>query len=104
MWQLAAQKDQRCVEPILQILKNAPANYFEAQYGPEHGISALGAVGSRVAVSGLIELLNSDLSRFTAYDRKGWQRLIAAQLIFATGESFGTDAAAWKKWYEKSMK
>jgi hypothetical protein len=42
-----------------------------------------------------------DLTRLSkSYDREGYRRIIAAHLIEITGESFGTDSAAWRKWSE----
>ena len=65
-------------------------------------MEAIANTGSEEAVAELISLLPVDLSRFGSYiDREGFRRIVAAHLIELTGESFGTDAAAWQKWYEK---
>ena len=60
---------------------------------------AIANAGTKDAVADLIDLLSVDLTRFSkSYDREGYRRIIAARLIGITGESFGTDTAAWRKW------
>jgi hypothetical protein len=105
VWQLAKYKDPRAIAPVLQILKHAPPDYFAASspdYGVEHAIHAIAAPQTRESTAALIDLLDLDLARFggTMYKRDGLQRLVAIQLIDTTGESFGTDSAAWRKWLD----
>jgi hypothetical protein len=96
-------KDGRCAAAVAAILKTSPDDIFEDRigYGFENAIRVIGSADTPESTSALIDLLDADLSRFTGtiFDHAGCQRLIAAELINSTGESFGTDAAAWRKWF-----
>ena len=70
----------------------------------ELALAAIAVPDSKAAVAELIGLLSVDLSRFgTHLDREGWRRAVAAYLIELTGESFGTDADAWRRWNERRL-
>lgn len=108
LFELARLRDRRAVAPIARILHKTPAGYFhadselEAGMAVQHALEAIANAESREAVSTLIGLLPVDLSRFGTYiDRDGFRRIIAAHLIELTGESFGSDADAWRKWNEE---
>jgi hypothetical protein len=127
MYELARLADPRAVAPVATKLRDAPADYF--QFDPEresrsesgkattafdpdslaagmavqHAIEAIAATESKEAVAELIRLLNVDLGRFGGYiHREGFRRIIAEHLIELTGESFGVDADAWRKWHERN--
>ena len=63
----------------------------------DHAVIA--AADTKEAATTLIALFDDDLTRFSkTYDRGAYHRIIAAHLIDMAGESFGTDATAWRKW------
>ena len=125
LFELARLKDSRAVAPIARILREAPADYFQfdsesetqsesgktavptepdslaAGVAIEHALDAIADTESKEAVSELIGLLTVDLGRFGGYIHgEGFRRIIAEHLIELTGESFGVDAKAWRKWNE----
>ena len=106
--ELSRLHDPRTLGPVIRILRESPADYFGTGSKLIQGIAvknsleAIAKSESPQAVNELIELFAVDLSRFETYiDREGYRRLIAAHLIELTGESFGTDAAAWQAWLRK---
>jgi hypothetical protein len=104
MWRLMQTTDPRIVAPAFRVLRNGPADYFHADdnmagYGVTHSIATIAAPGTKESISDLIDLLDVDLTPFSkSYDREGYRRIVAAHLIELTGESFGTDSAAWRRW------
>lgn len=111
VFELAALGDPRCVAPLARHLREAPVDFF----GADNTVSATAAVvntldaiahtGTSEAIQALIELLDVDLARFGGYtDRAEMQRIVAAHLIELTGESFGTDQVAWRRWHEAHPK
>ena len=110
LWELTQHSDPRVIAPVFKVLHDAPKDFFLADdlpsgLGVEHGLSAIAAADNKDAAAALIELFDVDLSRFsTLCDREGYRRLIAAHLIDMTGESFGTDAVAWKKWNSSRLR
>jgi hypothetical protein len=108
LFELARLRDRRCVAPVARILREAAKDYFRdtegllPAIGIEHGLEVIAGAGSKEAVSELIGLLSVDLGRFGGYiDREGYRRIIAAHLIELTGESFGLDADAWRRWWNQ---
>jgi HEAT repeat protein len=103
--ELAQFGDPRAVGPVARNLREAPAGYFHtderlvAGVGVENGLEAIANARTKEALDELIELLAVDLSRFGTYiDGDGFRRIVAGHLINLTGESFGVDAEAWRKW------
>jgi hypothetical protein len=99
--ELARIGDARVLAPLVRVLRDAPADYLGGKsWAVRCALEAIAHVKSSDAIRELIELLPVDLSRFgTDYDRNGFQRIVAAQLIELTGESFGTDVDAWREWF-----
>jgi|GEM_PF-1440088 len=107
LYELARLGDPRAVPVVGRILREAPKDYFASDVEPhpssavQNGLNAITRTGTTEAIQVLIELLNVDLSRFGGYDdRLGYQRMVAAHLIELTGESFGVDSGAWRKWQQ----
>lgn len=109
--QLSLMDDPRAALPVLRILRNAPDNFFIgagslnshllANSGVENALEIISHSSDPQAIAELIRLLEADLSRFGTYSKGDELRsLVAATLIEMTGESFGVDAAAWRKWSE----
>jgi hypothetical protein len=118
LFELARLADPRAVATVARVLRDSPKNYFSVDPQPqhhnttaiEHGLDAIAHTGTAEARRELIGLLGVDLARFGSYvdragfqigsyvDRAGFQRIVAAHLIELTGESFGVDADAWRKW------
>ncbi len=104
-FELARLADVRVASPLAQVLRECPEDYFvgntdvNASAGIMHALEAIAATHSRNAVRELIDLLETDLGRLGGYiDRQGYQRIVAAHLIEITGESFGIEQTAWRKW------
>ncbi len=113
--QLAKRKDPRAIAPVYKIFREGAADYFHrdqedswTKYRICTAIKAIACADAPEAVPNLIDLLGDDLTRFTKriegekhyFDRASYQRVIAAHLIEMTGESFGTDRDAWRRWYD----
>lgn len=105
VYELAGTGDPRVVAPVAKILREGPADFFGTDDGStgaaamNNSLDAIAHTGTAEAIAALIELLDVDLDRFGTYhDQAGLQRIVAAHLIELTGESFGTDAAAWRRW------
>lgn len=95
---LAELKDRRAVPALLEVMRSD-------SFSPNcsGAIEALGKIGGREAVEGLVRGLELDfwhLQRFKArtdYNPE-IKREIGAALKAATGQDLGTDAASWKRW------
>ncbi len=109
MFELGRLADPRAVPIVARVLRESPQNYFDHGEDSElrttgaiqNGLKAIADTGTPEAIQELIGVLPVDLSRFGSYiNRAGLQGIVAAHLIQLTGESFGVDAEAWRKWQQ----
>lgn len=105
-------KDPRVIKPLLDFLGKVKDGALPQEdnlvtcAALEHSFAAIASVGNEEALRALAGLLRMDFGRAEADYMKndGLHRIIAAELINMTGESFGTDAEAWMKWIESRGK
>ena len=105
-------KDPRIIKPLLDFLATVkdgalPQDDDLATCGAlENAFETIASVGNEEALQALAGQLRMDFGRAEAdyMNNDGLHRLIAAELINLTGESFGTDAEAWLKWIESRSK
>ena len=101
-------KDPRIIKPLLDFLATVkdgalPQEDDLATCGAlENAFAAIASLGNEEALRALAGLLRMDFGRVEDdyMTNDGLHRIIAADLINITGESFGTDAQAWIKWIE----
>ena len=107
-WELERLKDPRALDPLVHALRGAPKGFFKSDstFGSATGITnaldAVAAIGSKQAIDALIGFLNAPFGRAKEdyMNDAGIHRIIAAHLIELTGECFGVDAEAWRKWFQ----
>ncbi|WP_050030186.1 hypothetical protein [Verrucomicrobium sp. BvORR034] len=112
LFALRGTKDPRIIKPLLDFLATVkdgalPQEDDLATCGAlKHSFAAIASVGNEEALRALASLLRMDFGRVenNYMNNDGLHRLIAAELINLTGESFGTDAEAWMKWIESRPK
>lgn len=112
LFALRGTKDPRIIKPLLDFLATVkdgalPQEDDLATCGAlKHSFAAIASVGNEEALRALADLLRMDFGRVedNYMNNDGLHRLIAAELINLTGESFGTDAEAWMKWIESRPK
>lgn len=105
-------KDPRIIKPLLDFLATVKDGALPQEddlatcSALEHSFAAIASVGNDEALRALAGLLRMDFGRVEDdyMNNHGLHRLIAAELIDLTGESFGTDADAWTKWIESRPK
>jgi hypothetical protein len=105
-------KDPRVVKPLLDFLAKVKdgalphENDLLTAHALQNAFAAIASVGNEEAMRALASLLRMDFGRAEAdyMNNDGLHRVIAAELIDITGESFGTDAEAWMKWIESRAK
>ncbi|MFO0906123.1 MAG: hypothetical protein U0939_24155 [Pirellulales bacterium] len=107
MLELRRYADSRAVKSLARLLREAPPDYFrqerldryETSNAIENALEAIAFTGTSEAIHELTRLFEADFSRFGSdLDNADYGRLVAEHLIELTGESFGLDVAAWKKW------
>ena len=90
--------DPRAIPVLLTTAREDPSGTVV-----DNAIEVLGGFRDRAAVSGLIELFGSDhrgeREGKNAYDPEMFRECIANSLNRITHQSFGVDAAAWRKWW-----
>jgi len=102
-WELAALEDSRALQPLVGCLRRARESCLTPDPPAiERCLEAVAAIGGDEAIRELIGLLTVSFGRAKNdyLNDKGLHRIIAAHLIELTGESFGVDAKAWRKWFE----
>lgn len=97
--QLSRLKDHRAVTPLLEVMRSD-----RESYNCSYAIEALGQIGSREAIAGLIEGLGLDFSHLKQFKASRdynprMIREIGEALKTATGQDFGKDAERWKAWF-----
>lgn len=108
VWELGERKDPRIPEALLRALRRARDGFFASDSEIKTGCAITNCIegiannGGDPAISELIGLLSAQFGRAKAeyLDDAALHRIVAAHLINLTGESFGVDAAAWKKWFD----
>ena len=90
-------EDPRAVDPLLHLARTSSDQYLRLRC-----IKALGNIGGRKAIRGLVSLFDEDY-RGLPVGMGGdpvdhFHRAIGKALQIATGETFGADADAWRVW------
>jgi hypothetical protein len=104
LWELRRYKDPRVLGAVRKIFREGKAETFgeKGESGIRAMIDLVEAADNDEAVGLLIEMLETDWGRFgKEVDKEAMKRHVAGALIGMTGESWGLDAAAWRKWYGK---
>ncbi|WP_038165511.1 HEAT repeat domain-containing protein [Verrucomicrobium sp. BvORR106] len=105
-------KDPRIIKPLLNFLATVKDGALPQEddlatcSALKHSFAAIASVGNDEALRALAGMLRMDFGRVEDdyMNNDGLHRLIAAELIDLTGESFGTDGDAWTKWIESRPK
>jgi len=93
---LARLRERRAVVHLLRFARTSPNPLLRVV-----SIRALGEIGGKSAILGLIALFDIDFSGLWHPDSRGAEpffRDIAAALATATGQHLGPDPEAWRKW------
>lgn len=90
-------EDPRAVDPLLHLARTSSDQYLRLRC-----IKALGNIGGRKAIRGLVSLFDEDY-RGLPVGMGGdpvdhFHRAIGEALQIATGQTFGADADAWRVW------
>ncbi len=110
VWALQDFKDPKALAPLARTLRQVKRGVFKADSELVVGqaiincLDAIAAIGSDAAISELISLLGVSFGREKEdyMNDAGVRRIVAAHLINLTGESFGIDEKAWRKWFNSS--